>query len=237
MHLLMCPRAMLQGFRKVSPDRWEFAHAVFLAGQRHLLANIRCRRGAAGGGSKAATKTACGTTGSGGRSGKEQLERLRREQEALAREVARLRPQQKEARTQLLDVERRVRGTERCAAAFLARAASGEDPAAGVEAAGGKRRRLNAGAAAAPDFLAFVELAALAVASRPRRLPSRSWPRPRAQAPPPPWTWYGTSCWGRSRWRSTSRWMRSSPPPPWEETGEEVLKLVQQIDCLASPSG
>jgi heat shock transcription factor len=141
----------VQGFRKVSPDRWEFAHADFLAGQRHLLANIRRQRGAAGVGYRAAK------TGSGGR--EKELEKLRREREALARELTMLRREQQEARAQLRDVERRVQGTERwqeqCAAAFLARAAL--DPASETSR---KRRRLDADATpGVADLLAFVELA------------------------------------------------------------------------------
>jgi len=161
----------VQGFRKVSLDRWEFAHAHFLAGQRHLLVNIRRRRG--GGTGSTASPSSAGAS-SGDRDNSE-LERLRRDREALARELTRLRCEQEEARAQLLDMERRVRGTERrqeqCTA-FLARAIA--NPAfldgllarcgrggAHVEAAGRKRRLLDVAAAVpdAADVLAFEELA------------------------------------------------------------------------------
>jgi hypothetical protein len=43
-------------------------------------------------------------------------------------------------------------------------------------------------------------------------MPSRPRQHPKARAVPPR-TWYGTSCSGRSRRRSTSRWGTCSPPP------------------------
>ncbi|XP_039845357.1 putative heat stress transcription factor A-6a [Panicum virgatum] len=238
------------GFRKVSPDRWEFAHADFLAGQRHLLANIRRRHGAAGGGSAAssgANKT--GASGSGGG-----CERLRRDQEALAR----LRRGQQEARAQLLDMERRLRGTEsrqeQCTA-FLARAVGSpgfldgllarRSHAAPPVGAGRKRRLFDAAAAAAPDVLAFEELALAAGAE--------------VEAAPVPTTAAASQGSNSAATATDMIWYEllgeeqveidaaveelvaaaaaAEAAEPWGEMGdEEVEELVQQIGYLGSPS-
>ncbi|CAM0910253.1 unnamed protein product [Alopecurus aequalis] len=117
------------GFRKVNPDRWEFANAGFLGGQRHLLAGIRRRRGADTG-RRPVALSSCAETAGGFGAVESELERLRRDREALKRELARLKGQQEAARATLLDMEHRVRGTERrqeqCKA-FLARAVRNPD--------------------------------------------------------------------------------------------------------------
>ncbi|WOK96995.1 hypothetical protein Cni_G05703 [Canna indica] len=100
------------GFRKVDPDRWEFANADFLGGQRHLLKNIKRRRNVAqsshqhhGGGD------ACVELG---RFGLEtEADRLRRDRNVLMLEIVKLRQQQQASRAQLLEIERRMRSTER----------------------------------------------------------------------------------------------------------------------------
>ncbi|PVH47658.1 hypothetical protein PAHAL_4G108500 [Panicum hallii] len=243
------------GFRKVSPDRWEFAHADFLAGQHHLLANIRRRRGAAPGGSRTARTSAAG---SGDRE-KEELEKLRRDREALVRELARLRRGQQEARAQLLDMERRVRGTERrqeqCTA-FLARAVGNpgfldgllarRGRAAPVEA--GRKRRLLDAAAAAPDaadVLAFEELALAAgaeVEAAPVLAAAAASQVSSSTATATDMIWY--ELLGEEQVEIddeveelVAAAAAAEAAEPWEEMGdEEVEELVQQIGCLGSPS-
>ncbi|KAI0487924.1 hypothetical protein KFK09_027747 [Dendrobium nobile] len=78
------------GFRKVDPDRWEFAHGSFLRGQTQLLCHIvRKRKGRA-----------------------EDFE-IDEEDEAVAMEVLRLKQEQKAIEDRLERMWRRVRETER----------------------------------------------------------------------------------------------------------------------------
>ncbi|WVZ79702.1 hypothetical protein U9M48_027254 [Paspalum notatum var. saurae] len=232
------------GFRKVSPDRWEFAHADFLAGQRHLLANIRRRRGGTHAGSSAGA--------SGGR--ESELERLRRDREALARELTRLRRGQQEARAQLLDMERRVRGTERrqeqCTA-FLARAI--ENPAfldgllarrgrATLGAGAGRKRRL---LDAAADVLAFEELALAAgaeVGAAVAPVQAATASQNSSTATATDMIWY--ELLGEEQVEIDAEVEElvdaaeaAEAAEPWAEMDEEeVEELVQQIGCLRSPS-
>ena len=228
----------------MSPDRWEFTHADFLAGQRHLLANIRRRRGGAGGSTASATSSGAkiGASGSGGR--ERELERLRRDREALARELAWLRRGQQEARAQLLDMERRVRGTERrqeqCTA-FLARAIGSpgflerHGSAAPVEA-GRKRQLLDAAA----DVLAFEELALAAsaeVEAAPVPAAAAASQGSSSTSTATDMIWYDLLGDEQGEIDAEVEELVIEAAEPWEEMGdEEVEELVQQIGCLGSPS-
>ncbi|KAG2606674.1 glycine, alanine and asparagine-rich protein-like isoform X1 [Panicum virgatum] len=237
------------GFRKVSPDRWEFAHADFLASQCHLLPNIRRRRGGAGGSTASATSSGAkiGASGSGGR--ERELERLRRDREALARELVRLRRGQQEARAQLLDMERRVRGTERRQEQFTAFLACAiEIPgflerrgSAALVEAGRKRRLLDAAA----DVLAFEELALAASSEVEAATVSAVAAVSQDSGSTSTATdmiWY--ELLGEEQVGIDAEVEElvvaaaaSEVAEPWEEMGdEEVEELVQQIGCLSSPS-
>jgi heat shock transcription factor len=247
----------LQGFRKVNPDRWEFANAGFLGGQRHLLAGIRRRRGAPDTGRRpAASASSCAEAGGGIGAVEGELERLRRDREALKKELARLRAQQEAASATLLDMERRVRGTERrqeqCKA-FLARAirnpgfldslarrsvlAAGE---ATPVVEGKKRRLIDAVSSPSPaDGFTFEELAlATGVAVEAAVPASQSTGKVTTDM-----IWY--ELLGEEQAEIdvevddlVAAAAAAEEMEPWDGMGEEdVQDLMQQIDCLAgSPS-
>ncbi|KAK7383335.1 hypothetical protein VNO78_29012 [Psophocarpus tetragonolobus] len=113
------------GFRKVDPDRWEFANEGFLAGQRHLLKTIKRRRNVSQNMQQRGGGGACVEVGEFGLEG--ELERLKRDRNILMAEVVRLRQQQLNSKDQLSAIEARLQATEKKQQqmmAFLAKALS-----------------------------------------------------------------------------------------------------------------
>lgn len=113
----------MQGFRKVDPDRWEFANADFLGGHKHLLKNIKRRRGVAQSSRQQHGSGACVELGMFGLEA--EADRLRRDRNVMMLEIVKLRQLQQSSRAQLVEMERRMQGTERWqrrTMAFLARA-------------------------------------------------------------------------------------------------------------------
>eukprot|EP01018_Ginkgo_biloba_P004033 Gb_11758 [translate_table: standard] len=110
------------GFRKVDPDRWEFANEGFLRGQKHLLKNIH-RRKPPSQGQQQQGIGACVEVGQFGIDG--EIERLRRDKNVLMLEVVKLRHQQQSTKTQLQVMGQRLQATEQrqqLMMTFLARA-------------------------------------------------------------------------------------------------------------------
>lgn len=104
------------GFRKVDPDRWEFANEGFLRGQKHLLKSITRRKPAHGHGHQHQPQAhpqnvgACVEVGKFGL--EEEVERLKRDKNVLMQELVRLRQQQQATDNQLQSTVQRLQGME-----------------------------------------------------------------------------------------------------------------------------
>ncbi|CAH8354077.1 unnamed protein product [Eruca vesicaria subsp. sativa] len=106
------------GFRKVDPDKWEFANEGFLRGQKHLLKTITRRKPAQAHGNQQSqhsigqnsTVSSCVEVGKFGL--KEEVERLKRDKNVLMQELVRLRQQQQSTDNQLQTMVQRLQGME-----------------------------------------------------------------------------------------------------------------------------
>ncbi|BAF20942.1 heat stress transcription factor A-2b [Oryza sativa Japonica Group] len=110
------------GFRKVDPDRWEFANENFLRGQRHLLKNIKRRKPPS---HTASNQQSLGPYLEVGHFGYDaEIDRLKRDKQLLMAEVVKLRQEQQNTKANLKAMEDRLQGTEQRQQqmmAFLAR--------------------------------------------------------------------------------------------------------------------
>lgn len=90
------------GFKKIDPDRWEFANEGFLQGKKHLLKFITRRR-------HGSHKGIDGTVKSGWEA---QLEALKKDQDNLKAEIVKIRQQEEISKNYLASVEERIRCAE-----------------------------------------------------------------------------------------------------------------------------
>eukprot|EP01018_Ginkgo_biloba_P016800 Gb_16343 [translate_table: standard] len=97
------------GFRKVDPDRWEFANEGFLRGQKQLLKNIH-RRKPVQSQPQGPSIGSCVEVGKFGLEG--EVERLKRDKNVLMLELVRLRQQQHGTEHEMKTMNQRLQSTE-----------------------------------------------------------------------------------------------------------------------------
>ncbi|PIA64295.1 hypothetical protein AQUCO_00100047v1 [Aquilegia coerulea] len=97
------------GFKKVDPDRWEFANEGFLGGQKHLLKSIKRRRHVSQNMQQGVE--ACVELGQYGLEG--EIERLRRDRNTLMTEIVKLKQQQQGSQERLIAFDAQLHATER----------------------------------------------------------------------------------------------------------------------------
>eukprot|EP00249_Psilotum_nudum_P011696 c23329_g1_i1 orf=400-1368(-) len=111
--LAIASQAAETGFKKVDPDRWEFANEAFLRGQRHLLKNIHRRKSTTQQQHVAQPSNATPSLEVGNLDGlDEDLQLLRRDKNLLILEVVRLRQEQQATQRQLQEMEKRLHAAE-----------------------------------------------------------------------------------------------------------------------------
>ncbi|XP_062216737.1 heat stress transcription factor A-2d-like isoform X2 [Phragmites australis] len=117
------------GFRKIDPDRWEFANEGFLRGQRQLLRMIKRRRPLSS--LPASQQQALGSCLEVGHFGRdEEIYRLKHDKNILLSEVVKLRQEQQSTRADMQAMEERLQHAEHKQLqmmGFLARAMQNPD--------------------------------------------------------------------------------------------------------------
>ncbi|KAL9243042.1 hypothetical protein vseg_016981 [Gypsophila vaccaria] len=99
------------GFRKIDPDRWEFANEVFLRGRKQLLKNIKRRKNPSQTfPTQQGIVDPCVEVGIFGVDG--EVDRLKRDKQVLMMELVKLRQQQQNTRAYLQAMEQRLQATE-----------------------------------------------------------------------------------------------------------------------------